>query len=125
MLIWAERAYPEECCGLIWVKKNKMNHVDKLELTKNIALNPLKHFEIDPKPLFDANRKSRVSDDKLIGVFHSHPNGRAVPSKLDASNVVLGQIWIIIANNSMRGWLSDENGEIYDRFNSIIINIVN
>lgn len=126
MLIWAKQAHPEEICGLIWVKKDTVTHVDKLELTKNIADNHLKYFEIDPKSLFDANRKNRSSDNELIGIFHSHPNGLATPSKQDALDVrVMGQIWVIIANGALQAWISAENGEMHGKFNPIVINIIN
>ncbi len=144
LLIWAKQAHPQECCGLIWAKKNEMMHVDKLELTKNIANNPLKYFEIDPKSLFDANRKNRSSDDVLIGIFHSHPNGLTTPSYQDAMAVgdvwdasdvgdasdasdvgVMGDIWIIIGNGALQAWMRVENGEIFGKFNPIIINIIN
>lgn len=126
MLFWAKQAHPQECCGLIWAKKDNMMHINKLELTKNIADNPLKYFEINPKSLFNANRNSRATGDQLIGFFHSHPNGLAAPSQQDAHDVnEMGQIWIIIANDALQGWISAENGEAHGKFNPIIINIIN
>lgn len=126
LLIWAKQAHPQECCGLIWANKKRGMHVDKLELTKNIANNPLKYFEIDPKSLFAANRKKRASDNQLIGIFHSHPNGLGIPSEQDANDVnEIGQIWIIIANESIQGWISAKNGEINGKFDPLTLNIVN
>ena len=124
--IWAKLAYPMECCGLIWAEKDRKSHISRLELTKNTASNPLKYFEIDPKSLFDANRITRTSHDIMIGIFHSHPNGLETPSQKDAADVnIMGQIWMIIAKDSVKAWISAENGELHNIFNPIVINIIN
>jgi proteasome lid subunit RPN8/RPN11 len=63
-------------------------------------------FEIDPvKPCCAPHRNVRAQGRHVIGHYHSHPNGRAEPSRpRDAARAVEnGQIWLIIANDSVAG----------------------
>lgn len=79
--------------------------VTRIVATRNIASNPARHFEIDPQILFDHMRSARESNTRsgkislrLMGHYHSHPNGLAVPSEADLRAAHdPAAIWVIAA----------------------------
>jgi desampylase len=99
---WAEVAKPAECCGLLFGHKGR---VESTELTKNVALDSNRNFEIDPSRLIAAMRAMRHKGPELIGHFHSHPTGKAEPSKRDLDAAFNdGRIWLIMGSGEMRAW---------------------
>ncbi len=103
---WADLALPAECCGLLYGKEAC---VTGIELTANVAENPLRHFEIEPARLIAAMRAARGGAVNVIGHFHSHPIGNAVPSEHDACSAEAdGRYWLIVAGNDIRAWKAFE-----------------
>lgn len=128
MLLWASRAHPQECCGIIFGHENRENHyiVDEIRLTKNVALDQLSNFEIDPRALIDAHKLCRNFDLRILGYFHSHPNGLAQPSKRDADMTEIDEkIWIIIAQNDISAWQCRYDGVVHEKFKRLILHIDN
>lgn len=79
----ARAAFPRECCGLIeGVRDGERAWAFALHPARNIAPRT-DRFEIDPEDHFSALKTARANDRALIGCYHSHPNGRAVPSASD------------------------------------------
>jgi desampylase len=95
-------AHPLEACGLLFGDERL---ISGFETTANVALDPDKGFEIDPKALFVAIRAERAGGPQLIGYWHSHPNGRVEPSQrdLDAAQDD-GKIWVIVADDDIAAW---------------------
>jgi proteasome lid subunit RPN8/RPN11 len=73
-------AAPGECCGVLL---GRTGEIAEAVRTPNIAADPLRRFEIDPKAHFAAIRRSRALGVDIIGAYHSHPHGAAVPSETD------------------------------------------
>lgn len=123
LIDYANNAHPHECCGLLL---GSGDVVTDILLTQNISSTPATHFEIDPASLFAAQRAERdeaTSDRKLIGYFHSHPNGRAEPSAQDAECAIeLGIYWVIIANNGVKAWRTEHGGALLGRFAPVNVN---
>lgn len=122
LMAWAEKAFPEECCGILY---GEADNIRDAQLTANVAENRASHFEIDPGSLLAAHRKARDGGPQVIGYFHSHPNGMPVPSVTDA-NMALpdGRIWLIIAADAMTAWRSvDSEGAdvLHGRFQQLAI----
>jgi proteasome lid subunit RPN8/RPN11 len=94
----ARAAFPRECCGLIeGVRDGDAIRVCVLHATKNLATTP-DRFEIDPIEQFRLMRALRGTDREIVGCYHSHPNGRAEPSKHDLEYAVEeGFVWLIAA----------------------------
>lgn len=72
----ARQCAPEECCGLIVpIGERKLG----IGICRNAAENPLREFAIDPDDF------ARAQDEcgEVLGVYHSHPNGRGVFSDED------------------------------------------
>jgi desampylase len=79
--------------------------VEKVQRCANVAGNPATAFEIDPAALIAAHKTERAGGARLIGHYHSHPNGACAPSAVDASNAdAVGQYWLIIAGGEIGMW---------------------
>jgi len=102
----AEAARDREICGLLF---GSVDRVDRAEPVGNVAENPADTFEIDPRALFAALRAERAGGDKLIGHYHSHPNGSAEPSPRDLAAAEPGKLWLILGGGAARAWIM-ENG---------------
>ncbi|MFI5021489.1 MAG: M67 family metallopeptidase [Alphaproteobacteria bacterium] len=97
----AEAAYPEECCGLLLGHEQGKDRivVSAAVASANLAAEPQRHFEVDPA-LYLRLRRAAAAEPlgaHLIGLYHSHPEGEAVPSASDAAEAWQeGWIWLII-----------------------------
>lgn len=102
LLAWAAEAGVYECCGLLLGREDT---VEKVELTLNVADNPMYEFEIDPLALIAAEKRARQGGPSILGYFHSHPNGIAEPSIKDAQMAAAdGRRWLIIADGRITSW---------------------
>jgi proteasome lid subunit RPN8/RPN11 len=89
--------YPEEACALLVGKGSKVNRV---VVAKNIADDPRSFFEIDPTIRISLEKELRDCEDSIIGVFHSHPDGRDHPSERDEEMIIERNfVWVIAATN--------------------------
>lgn len=97
----AEAAYPEEACGLLVGRAETGDtwQVNAVEASANVAEPPrTRRFEVDPKLRLRLERELRDGPDSIIGVYHSHPNGSAEPSKTDISMIFEpDMVWLITA----------------------------
>jgi proteasome lid subunit RPN8/RPN11 len=76
-----------------------------------VAADPARSFEIDPAALFAAHRRARAGAVVVIGHYHSHPSGAAVPSARDAAQAMGdGALWLILTADEARLWRSDRVG---------------
>ena len=101
MLLAASRAYPNECCGLI----EGADAADgwralAVHESPNIADDPRRRFLIDPQAQFDLMRRLRGADTRIIGCFHSHPDGEAAPSATDRAEAYESGFLYLIAGGS-------------------------
>jgi proteasome lid subunit RPN8/RPN11 len=101
VLMAASRAYPNECCGLI----EGADEADGLRAlaiheANNIAEDPRRRFLIDPKMQFDLMRRVRGTETRIIGCFHSHPDGEAAPSATDRAEAYETEFVYLIAGGS-------------------------
>ncbi|RKF21081.1 M67 family peptidase [Altericroceibacterium spongiae] len=108
MRMAAADALPQEACGLLL---GASGIIDRAVPVRNVAAEPLRHFEIDPQALIDAHRAERQGGPELIGYFHSHPVGRAAPSPTDRARASGdGKVWAIIAKDDVTFWTDDPEG---------------
>lgn len=115
----ARQAAPKEACGLLFGDNGT---VLGFLATKNVAEQPLRHFEIDPADLIAAERAMRDGGPNIAGYFHSHPSGSVSPSKTDAEMAAPdGRIWLIINGDDAAAWQALQNGKIYGRFDPITL----
>jgi proteasome lid subunit RPN8/RPN11 len=74
----ARDAYPKEACGLLVGRDAAGRFIP----VKNVATDA-SQYEMDPSELIASLRDLRQTGEKLLAIFHSHPNGPAEPSKND------------------------------------------
>ena len=93
----AGAARPRECCGLIeGVRRGDRILATTLHPTRNVA-REIDQFEIDPEEHFVILRSARTNGSEIVGCYHSHPNGRVMPSERDLENVgEEGFAWLIL-----------------------------
>lgn len=96
----AKSALPREACGvLLGAASDNDWRVSGIEASRNVAPQD-RHdrFEIDPALLMRLQKASRAGGPPMIGVYHSHPNGKAEPSETDlTSSWQTGWVWLITA----------------------------
>jgi proteasome lid subunit RPN8/RPN11 len=93
----AEAAFPREACALLVGSIGNGNdsvEVRRVVPTANVAAAPERGFEIDPaahiallRSLRERNAAESIVGPRIIGHWHSHPNGRAEPSATDAAMI--------------------------------------
>lgn len=152
MILSADQHHPMECCGLLLgqiITPNSVAHkndndgneallsdniankpnfynITHIKHVQNIAQNKSKFFEMDPATLIAAHKEARLNGPKILGYYHSHPNGLAQPSAHDAQTAAEdGKIWMIIANGQITAWQTIHNGKLHSKFNPMIYSIVN
>jgi len=104
----AAKATPDrEICGLLFGPPGR---IDRAEPADNVADRPADMFEIDPRALFAALRAERAGGDRLIGHYHSHPNGSALPSPRDLAAAEPGKYWLILGSGDARLWVMENGG---------------
>jgi proteasome lid subunit RPN8/RPN11 len=104
----AAEAAPHEACGLLFGDDAM---VTGYETARNVADAPDRRFEIDPAALFQALREERAGGRRLIGYWHSHPSGEAVPSATDAAmSAPDGKLWAIATADTLTIWRATPDG---------------
>ncbi len=69
-----------ECCGML---AGRDDVITRAFWATNAAKNPATEYEIAPKELFQLTREIRAGGLQLLGIYHSHPNGKNEPSARD------------------------------------------
>jgi [CysO sulfur-carrier protein]-S-L-cysteine hydrolase len=80
MIGHARGALPAECCGLLSGGAGVITDCHPL---RNVADKPETRYFATPEELFAAMRRIRDANQKLLGIYHSHPRTPAYPSASD------------------------------------------
>jgi proteasome lid subunit RPN8/RPN11 len=70
---------PIECCGLLIGAPGR---IDAALRARNLLASPTR-FHLDPEDHFAAIKQARARGLSVVGVYHSHPASRPVPSPRD------------------------------------------
>ncbi|HET6516353.1 MAG TPA: M67 family metallopeptidase [Thermodesulfovibrionales bacterium] len=81
MIAHCRRGYPNESCGILAGKGNK---VSALYPMTNIENSPVSYL-MDPSEQFKAMKDMREKDLAMVAIFHSHPASAPFPSNKDVS----------------------------------------
>lgn len=76
----AREAYPAEACGLITGDGETARAVMPVP---NRADDPNRHFFMDESALLKALRQIDARNERLLGIYHSHPVSDPIPSQED------------------------------------------
>jgi proteasome lid subunit RPN8/RPN11 len=94
----ARDAFPRECCGLIeGVRERERAIVTAVHPVRNLSADAAR-FELDPAAHLRLARAARAAGRRIVGCYHSHPDGAASPSPADAQGA--GEtdfLWLIAA----------------------------
>jgi len=95
----AEAAFPAEGCGLLVGRGRRIVRVSRIIPADNLERDRRSdRFELDPAIRFAAERSLRGGPDRIVGHWHSHPNGSAHPSVEDIARAFEPDlIWLIVA----------------------------
>jgi proteasome lid subunit RPN8/RPN11 len=92
----ARQTLKQECCGLLIGSGENVVKIEEIVRTANRAIDPARRFEIDPQVQFDQLRRLRGSTQRMVGHYHSHPDGPCAPSAYDLSMAHDPEaIWVI------------------------------
>jgi len=95
----AEAAYPGECCGLLVGRLRPNGTVEAVRAHPSANLGRQRdRFEIDPRLWVDLARALGRGPMKVVGLYHSHPDGPAQPSAVDLE-AAWGEelVWLIVS----------------------------
>jgi proteasome lid subunit RPN8/RPN11 len=101
----AEAAFPQEACALLLGDGADEILVTAILPARNVAARPEREFELDPavqvatlRRLRESGAAERIGGPRIVGHWHSHPNGRAEPSEQDAAMIHdRSLLWLISA----------------------------
>lgn len=102
-----------EICGLLLGEEGSIRAIRP---AANISADAERHFELDPAVLLSSYRAARSGGARVLGHYHSHPSGSAVPSTTDrASAVPDGRLWLIAGRHEVRLWIAtaDKSGGVW------------
>lgn len=91
----ARAAKPEEACGLLLGRDGRV--VDVVQLANDAAV-PASEYTLDPLAYMRAERAAERRGLAVVGVWHSHPCGRAVPSETDREAAWPNWVYIIVGH---------------------------
>ncbi len=108
----------QEICGLLFGDQDIVTDFQEVD---NLSSSLEDSFELDPQQLIAAHKAERRGGPRVIGHFHSHPNGRLSPSDRDAlSSMGDGALWLIVARGQVQCWRS----EVAGAFQPVAMNII-
>jgi len=88
--VYAREAFPEEACGFLLGKEDEsdaeMLRVTQVRLARNLHPRREDRFFIDPIEYQKAEKyclKRKEKGLRILGIWHPHPHGPAVPSQVD------------------------------------------
>ncbi len=95
----ARAAYPDEACGLLIGPAGPRLVVDQAVVSANCAgRDRTRRFEIDMALYLRLQRDLRGTGRRILGIYHSHPDGPASPSARDVAGAWGDHhVWLIAA----------------------------
>ena len=114
LIIMAKQCAPSESCALLVGVRSKENTIVKnIILTENRDSKPHTRFSIAPEDIIEGYKIAKQSGEKIVGIFHSHPNTEAKPSVTDIRYMTANPVvWSIysVRDNNMRAYELDKSG---------------
>jgi proteasome lid subunit RPN8/RPN11 len=107
----------DEVCGILLGRRTPEFVVDQLVPAWNLHPTPRSNFLLDAASLLQADQEARMMGREIIGFFHSHPDGVAIPSMHDRRDAWPEHVYIISAPGASRfvylcAWIIKRGGKI-------------
>ncbi len=124
----AQACYPQECCGFLF--GNEANHhrtVIDIFICSNAAIAKHKSFLISPEDYMNAEQFADENNLNLLGVYHSHPDCEAMPSKKDVQAALHVFSYLIVSFfngevTSIKSWRLQNDSSLKEEAISIVKN---
>lgn len=81
MLTHAREEHPNECCGLL---AGRGTRVERLYRGRNVDRSPYT-YQLDPQEQLQFFRDMDAAGLELVGIYHSHTQSAAYPSRTDVA----------------------------------------
>jgi proteasome lid subunit RPN8/RPN11 len=95
-----EKAYPNECCGVLLgaINGDDSRTVENIMPVHNAreAEEQYHRFKIEPDDFVRAEKAARAQNREVLGFYHSHPDHPAKPSEYDRNNAFPFYSYIIV-----------------------------
>jgi proteasome lid subunit RPN8/RPN11 len=91
------RSSPDEVCGVLIGQRMLVLRVDDVLPARNIHLQPHSQYLVDAATLLHADEQAQATGREIVGFYHSHPLGAAVPSPHDRRNAWPSYVYLIVA----------------------------
>ena len=112
LLDHSNKEEPNESCAILYGnKKGEESTVKEIWLTENIDSSPTE-FTLSPEQTWEMNQKRKELNLEIIGIFHSHPKGEALPSSTDKKFMQNNPyVWIIYSgiNKNFRAFILESD----------------
>ncbi len=116
ILAGAERAYPEEFCGILLGRRIGLTiDVEQMAIVPNAAPAEQRknRYAIDPKMLLVWDHEARKHQLDVVGFVHSHPDHPPTPSATDADLAWPSYVYLIVSvidgrASMSRAWQFDD-----------------
>jgi len=111
-----ELTYPYECCGFLFGSDNQSRSIEEAVPVDNSQPgDQRKRFEISPLDYMKAEKYGLENNLDLIGVYHSHPEHPAIPSRHDHKQALPFFSYIILSVREgefvkVASWKLDDQG---------------
>ena len=97
----AQKEFPNEVCGFLigdagdlFLPERRITAVISAE---NTTVDRTNSYKIDPREWRKAEAHAQCQNQAILGIYHSHPNGSATPSKIDTESAWPELIYLIVA----------------------------
>ena len=95
----AARGYPHEVCGLLLGREaERGTAVERITQARNLAVErPADRYTLDPADFLAADRIARRDGLEIVGIWHTHPDHPARPSRTDHEAAWEGWSYVILS----------------------------
>jgi len=112
----AKKIYPYECCGLMLGTEEKERIITELLPINNSIIDnqSRRRFSITAEDFLKAELLAATKGLSILGIYHSHPDHKAVPSDFDRECALPFYSYLIVSveqkeSKDVTSWLLSEN----------------
>lgn len=112
-------AYPEEGCGYL-IGPPGARRFERAVPTRNVHPGPkTSRYLVDALEFMELEEKLETTGEAILGIYHSHPGGGAVPSETDLAAALPNLYYLVHAApegdlGPIRAWRLNADGDAFD-----------